>query len=152
MKKNLSTICVLLVLGIGPLAAGQGDLFHYDAAAIESQMVQLNELEGYLIDHPGTTLDQLTSEGHPLASLVSESNDISGLSIINEKTLGIPGFVWGCCLSWVGILVVYLVGKDPAQTRQAFWGCVVGSVLGIGTSVALQLTGVLQNLLRGFNP
>jgi sulfite exporter TauE/SafE len=51
----------------------------------------------------------------------------------------------------VGILVVYLVGKDPVQTKQAIWGCVVGSVLGIGTSVALQLTGVLTQMLGGLS-
>jgi len=41
---------------------------------------------------------------------------------------GIPGFLWGCVFSWVGILVVYLVAHDPAETKSAIIGCVVGAV------------------------
>jgi len=149
MKKNFLSICILLILGTSALVASQTNLFQYDADAIENEMAQLNQLEGYLTDHPGATLGELTAESNPLASLVSNANGVSGLTILNDQTLGIPGFVWGCCLSWVGILVVYLVGKDPVQTKQAIWGCIVGSVLGIGTSVALQLTGVLTQLLGG---
>ena len=151
MKKNFFSICILLILSTSALVASQADLFQYDADAIENEMAQLDQLEAYLIDHPEATLGQLTAESNPLASLVSDANGVSGLSILNDKTLGIPGFVWGCCLSWVGILVVYLVGKDPVQTKQAIWGCVVGSVLGIGTSVALQMTGVLTQLLGGLS-
>jgi len=149
MKKNALTLCILLLMGTGALLAAEPDLFRYDAAAIGTEMAQLDQLEGYLNEHPDATLGQMTADGNPLASLVGDSNGLAGFNILNEKTLGIPGFIWGCCLSWVGILIVYLVGKDPAQTKQAIWGCVVGSVLGIGTSVALQLTGVLSQLLGG---
>ncbi len=149
MKKILLMAGILIAIGAGKATAGQGELFSYDAAVIENQMAQLDQLEAYLLDNPGTTLSQMTSESNPLVVSVGESYGINGLTLLDDKTLGIPGFIWGCCLNWVGILVVYLVGKDPQQTKQAIFGCIVGSLLGIGTSVAAQLTGALSGILGG---
>jgi hypothetical protein len=42
--------------------------------------------------------------------------------------LGIPSFLWGCLLSWVGILLVYLLTEENRdETKKAVWGCVAGS-------------------------
>ena len=128
MKKILLLAGMLLLIGAGQSMAGQADLFSYDAVTIGNQMVQLDQLEGYVLDNPGITLGQMASEGNSLASLVSDPNGISGFNLINEKVFGIPSFLWGCVFSWVGILVVYLVGQDPAETKSAIIGCVVGAV------------------------
>jgi hypothetical protein len=146
MRKLVLLAGLLLLIGAGTSMAGNSGLFSYDAVTIGNQMAQLDQLEGYLLENPGTTLDQMVSEGNSFASLVGNINGIDGISLVNEKVLGIPGFVWGCCLSWVGILVVYLVGKDQHETKQAIIGCVVGGLLGIGTSVVAQLMGVFQNI------
>jgi hypothetical protein len=108
--------------------AGQADLFSYDAVTIENQMAQLDQLEGYVLDNPGITLGQMATTGNTLASLVSDPNGISGFNLTNEKVLGIPSFLWGCVFSWVGVLVVYLIGQDKAETKSAIIGCVVGAV------------------------
>jgi hypothetical protein len=149
MKKILLMAGILIAIGAGKATAGDGDLFSYDAVTVENQMAQLDQLEAFLLDNPGMTLSQMTSTSNPLVLTVGESYGINGLTLLDDKTLGIPGFIWGCCLNWVGILVVYLVGKDPVQTKQAILGCVVGSLLGIGTSVAAQLTGALSGFLGG---
>jgi riboflavin transporter FmnP len=70
----------------------------------------------------------MTSTGNALASLVSDPNGLNGFNMINEKVFGIPSFLWGCVFSWVGVLVVYLVGQDKAETKSAIIGCVVGAV------------------------
>jgi hypothetical protein len=93
-------------------------------------MAQLNELEGFLAENPGTTLTDMIAGGNSLATLVSGPNSITGFNILNEKVLGIPGFLWGCVFSWVGILIVYVVGQDPYETKQAIIGCVVSAVAG----------------------
>lgn len=42
--------------------------------------------------------------------------------------LGIPSFLWGCILSWVGILLVYLLTEENKdETKKAVWGCVAGT-------------------------
>lgn len=128
MKKLLILATLLMAIGVGSSMAGQADLFSYDAVTIENQMVQLDQLEGYVLENPGITLGQMASEGNALASMVSDPNGISGLNLINEKVFGIPSFLWGCVFSWVGVLVVYLVGQDKAETKSAIIGCVVGAV------------------------
>jgi hypothetical protein len=128
MKKLLILASMLILLGVGKSMAGQADLFSYDAVTIENQMAQLDQLEGYVLDNPGITLGEMATQGNTLASLVSDANGISGFNMINEKVFGIPGFLWGCVFSWVGVLVVYLVGQDKAETKSAIVGCVVGAV------------------------
>jgi hypothetical protein len=129
MKKLLILASMLILIGVGKSMAGQADLFSYDAVTIENQMAQLDQLEGYVLDNPGITLGQMSTDGKALASLVSDPNGINGFNLTNEKVFGIPGFLWGCVFSWVGVLVVYLVGKDPHETKSAIIGCVVEGVL-----------------------
>jgi len=128
MKKLLIIASLLLAVGVGKSMAGQADLFSYDAVTIENQMAQLDQLEGFVLENPGITLGQMATEGNALAGMVSDVNGISGLNLINEKVFGIPSFLWGCVFSWVGVLVVYLVGQDKAETKSAIIGCVVGAV------------------------
>jgi hypothetical protein len=128
MKKLLILASLLILIGVGKTMANQADLFSYDAVTVENQMAQLDQLEGYVLDNPGITLGDMTSNGNALASLVSGPNGIGGFNGINEKVFGIPSFLWGCVFSWVGVLVVYLVGQDKAETKSAIIGCVVGAV------------------------
>ncbi|MCD6332251.1 MAG: hypothetical protein J7L89_03160, partial [Bacteroidales bacterium] len=103
--------------------------FDYNPVTIDNEMAQLSQLEGFLLQHPGATLDEMVATGNPLASFVSHPDGVSNFDLVNEKALGIPGFLWGCCLSWVGILVVYLVADDPHETKMAIIGCVVNALL-----------------------
>jgi hypothetical protein len=128
MKKLLILASMLILIGVGKSMANQADLFSYDAVTIENQMAQLDQLEGYVLSNPGITLGEMSTNGNSLASLVSDANGISGFNLANEKVFGVPSFVWGCVFSWVGVLVVYLVGQDKAETKSAIYGCVVGAV------------------------
>jgi hypothetical protein len=128
MKKLLILASMLILIGVGKSMAGQAGLFSYDAVTIENQMAQLDQLEGYVLENPGITLGQMASDGNALAFMVSDPNGINGFNLINEKVLGIPSFLWGCVFSWVGVLIVYLVGQDKAETKSAIIGCVVGAV------------------------
>jgi hypothetical protein len=129
MKKILILASMLILFGFGKSMAEQASLFHYDAVTIENQMAQLDQLEGYVMENPGITLGEMATKGNALASLVSDPNGISGLNLTNEKVFGIPSFLWGCVFSWVGVLVVYLVGQDKAETKSAIVGCVVEGLL-----------------------
>jgi hypothetical protein len=135
MKKLLILASLLILIAAGKSMAGQADLFSYDAVTIENQMAQLDQLEGYVLENPGVTLGQMATEGNGLASLVSDPNGISGFNLMNEKVFGVPSFVWGCVFSWVGVLVVYLVSQDTAETKSAIIGCVVQGVLVAGWSI-----------------
>ena len=47
----------------------------------------------------------------------------------DEPPLGIPSFWWGFCIGVWGIAVVYFVTEDRDETKLAFKGCVVGTLV-----------------------
>ncbi len=141
MKKLLFLAVLIILAGNGKTLAGQADVFSYDAVAIENQMGQLNQLEGFLAENPGTTLTEMIAEGNNLATLINGPNGISGFNILDEKVFGIPGFLWGCLLSVPGVVIVYFIGQDPAETRQAIIGCVVSGVAYVAWGVLWTVLG-----------
>ena len=136
MKKSILLTSIILFLFAGTSFAEDPDLFTYDKSVIETELAQLNELEKYVLDNPGVSLTKLEEEGLPLASAVTNTNSYTAMNHMYEKALGIGGFWWGCCLGPAGVLVVYLVTEDKAETRSSIIGCVVGSLLYGGSWVA----------------
>jgi len=133
MKKIILLASLSIFLLAGSSYAGNTGLFTYDKSAVNEEMALLNELELYVLSHPGTTLAEMVSDGNPLAMEISNTNSFTAFNLMYEKALGIGGFWWGCCLGPVGILVVYLVSEDKAETRSAIIGCVVGTLLYSGS-------------------
>jgi hypothetical protein len=128
MQKLLTLALLLLALVSNKSFAKSADLFKYDKVTISNEMVQLDQLEGYLLENPGTTLAKLTSDGNALATLPGDSNGVAGLNLTNDQVGGIPGFYWGCCLGVWGILIVALVSKDSIEINQALRGFLVSVV------------------------
>jgi hypothetical protein len=61
---------------------------------------------------------------------VNLTESTSTLSALTEGALGIPSFIWGCVLGWIGILITYLVTQDSEETKKALYGCLIGWVGG----------------------
>jgi len=147
MKKLFLFAGFLLLISAGQSIAGQADLFSYDAVAIDIQMGQLDQLEGYVLNNPGITLKEMAAEGNSLSTLVTDSNEISGFTLISEDVLGIPSFLWGCVFGPVGIVLVYLVGnEDKVETKKAFNGCLVS----YGTTAVLYGVYFVIGLLSAY--
>ena len=102
-------------------------LFQLDEAALEAALQEVNQLEAFLDQHVGYTYEDVLKKD---ASLLSNYNEMEGL-LDGQGPLGIPSFIWGCVLGWVGILIVYLVTEDNEETKRALYGCIVGSLVGI---------------------
>lgn len=127
MKKLL--MAALVVFLSGSLMAGNGDLFSYDKEEVQQELSTMNDLEQYVGQHQGVTLSDLQAENNELTMGMENSpNSVLGGLGYGDPPLGVPSFVWGCVLSWVGILVVYLVTEDNDETKKALWGCVAGAV------------------------
>jgi len=110
-------------------------------------MGQLDQLEGYVLNNPGITLKEMAAEGNSLSTLVTDSNEISGFTLISEDVLGIPSFLWGCVFGPVGIVLVYLVGnEDKVETKKAFNGCLVS----YGTTAVLYGVYFVIGLLSAY--
>jgi len=109
-----------------PLPSLDESVLMLDETALNEAMMELNELDEFLIDNAGVTFTDLESSGSELIVGVENSTAPLGMSSDSEPPLGIPSFLWGCILGLVGILLVYiLTDGDKVETKKALWGMLV---------------------------
>lgn len=126
--KKLTLLFVLIGLAFSNLAlAGAGDLFHYDKEKINQEMKDLSQLENFLIENQDLSYNDLLASDNPLLMNMDLSADMAIPGMINGPI--IPAFWWGCILGPIGVLIVYVVEDDRAQTKSAFWGCLIGTLV-----------------------
>jgi len=113
--------------------AGQAGLFSYNQEAVELEMAGLTSLENFVLENPGVSLSDMIASENELVTGMTHSGSFYGFDMMNDKALGIGGFLWGCCLGPIGVLVVWLVADDPAETKKSMIGCVVNALLGGGS-------------------
>ena len=96
--------------------------------SINAEFEKLNKLEQYVASHEGTTLaDVKDSE---LTKDLNLDTNVTNTVASGDLPANIPAFWWGCVLSWVGVLIVYLVtDKDKDQTKKALMGCLIGAAI-----------------------
>lgn len=126
MKKLILTLS-LLIFSFGALLANEP--INLEDQKINQEFSQLSKIETFVQNNEGTTLQDLKAENSALLENANLSESSSASLIAGDLPGNIPAFWWGCVLSWVGLLVVYLVtDKDQAQTKKALIGCLVGGV------------------------
>ncbi len=132
MKRLLFLSVALILLSFTSSMGSSSDLFRYDVVALNNQMTQLDQLEVYVSGNTGITLDQLMQKQSADPNF-SGLGGVSGLNLVNEKTLGIPGFCWGCGLGVLGVLIVFVTNKeDKQQVRASIFGCIISSLVAGG--------------------
>jgi len=131
MKKIILLASLALMIA-GTSMAGQAGLFSYNQEAVEVEMNDLTSLENFVLENPGVSLSDMIASENELVADMAHSSSFYGFDLMNEKALGIGGFLWGCCLGPVGVLVVWLVADDPAETKKSIIGCIVNALLGGG--------------------
>ena len=135
MKKLIVIPLLLMLFAFNGKSSGYADMIEVDESYMESVFADLNQLENYVLEHQGVTLNELKAIGSTLVANV----DVSGLGSLGacsmlggEPPLGIPSFLWGCCLGWVGILLVYiLTDNDKEEVKKSLYGCLVGTASSI---------------------
>lgn len=101
-------------------------IFELDENVLSIAMYELNRLDNYITQYEGVTYEDLKLFDSNLIENVSNSSAPMGLANESEDPLGIPAFLWGCFLGWVGILLVYMItDNDKAQVKKALTGCLV---------------------------
>jgi len=105
-------------------------VFTLDETELNAAMKELNELEKYLALNEGTSYNDLLIAGSDLIANFSDTSSPMGMMQEGEAPLGIPAFLWGCFLGWVGILLLYIVtDNDKEQVKKALKGCLVAGGL-----------------------
>jgi len=101
---------------------------------LDQNFTKLNQLESYVNNHPGATIETLKSENNELIqNLALEESSISAANVAGDMPI-VGGFWWGCCLGVIGLLLVYFItDNDKDQVKSALWGCLIATLLwGLG--------------------
>ncbi|WP_255069710.1 hypothetical protein [Lacihabitans sp. LS3-19] len=123
MKKILSLISIL---ALSFTLATAAEPINYDAQDINAEFEQLNKIENYVQNNEGTTLESLQSQNSNLLTDINIEADAAASVAASDLPAGIPAFWWGCVLTILGVILVYvLTDKDNAQTKKALMGCIV---------------------------
>lgn len=138
---TIFTLSLLVVMGLNASTTPGNpstNLFKDDLKSFDQDFGALDQL-AQTVQSTGKSYNQLKSENHPDLQALNGDGDISNALLGSfggdERLGGIPGFLWGFCLGWVGILLVYLLIDDEAakkrEGKQAIIGCVLNSLIGI---------------------
>jgi hypothetical protein len=123
MKKILSLFSILALSFSMAFAA---EPINYDAQNIESEFDKLNKIENFVQNNEGTTLENLKLQNSELLANINIEADTASVVASSDLPAGIPAFWWGCVLTILGVVLVYvLTDKDNAQTKKALLGCLV---------------------------
>jgi uncharacterized membrane protein len=118
-----------------------------DEGNVKNEFRKLYKIEKIVNQKNGITESQLLALDSTIFSDVNISKSSSPTTLAGggELPANIPAFWWGCCLSWVGVLLVYFItDKDQSQTRKALYGCIaVYGTIGVFYAIViiLGLTG-----------
>ena len=104
------------------------ELVNFNEDAIYSEFQEIDALSELLLSNDVSAneiTDNTMLENVSMNASLPLSADEDGTT---GPPLGIPSFLWGCLLSWVGILLVYFITEENKdETKKAVWGCVAGT-------------------------
>ncbi|MGR3811226.1 hypothetical protein [Jiulongibacter sp. NS-SX5] len=125
MKKFLSILSVLCLTMTFAMATEPQQAFSLNEDEISAEFDQLDKIEKY-VQESDVTLEELQAQNSDLVSGIELSADTAGALAADELPLGIPAFWWGCVLTLLGVILVYvLTDQDKEQTKKALIGCLV---------------------------
>lgn len=123
--KSIILACAFIVAEL--LASAEpSSLFSYDKQALNNKMQGLATIENYVNENEGITLCSLGDEGEKLADVVLLADESSFGKALNDGPAGIPSFLWGCVLSFAGVILVYGLTEDSEEAKKALYGCLTG--------------------------
>lgn len=142
MKYRLQLVIILLHLAT--ISSVANDVETFEQPQTEIEFAKINELENFVLNNQGITLEKLKAEKSELVDNFTLETSSSYFIHDTTELFGIPPFLWGCCLGVIGILFVYiLTDKDKAATQKAVIGCAVA----MGTSVVVYFAIFVMSVL-----
>ncbi len=96
---------------------------------INQELAALNRVESFVNTNENVDV-QKVEEIALLDNINLEKNTTTNILTGDSLPLNIPAFWWGCFLGGLGILAVYIITEDKAQTTKAIYGCLtLGAVI-----------------------
>lgn len=134
-------ITLLSILALSFTFAYAEEPVNFEVQNFNSEFDQINKIEKFVQANEGITLSQIKSENAELLNGIDlESQSVSAIAS-GDLPAGIPAFWWGCILTWVGVILVYvLTDNDKDQTKKAVMGCLVSAAVYVVTYFAIGAT------------
>lgn len=124
--KKLATLFSVLCLSFTMAFAEENPALNYEAQNVNDEFAQLNKIEQYVQQNEGVSLEELKASNSELVSDIAIAEESSASFVAGELPLGVPAFWWGCVLTILGVVLVYvLTDQDKDQTKKALYGCLV---------------------------
>jgi len=102
---------------------------NFDETEIYASFDQINDLTTYVTENDAVTYTDVASFDN---SMVANVSSTAALALSNNA--GAPpivsAFWWGCLLSWVGVVIVYVTtDSDSSYTKAAWKGCILSGIV-----------------------
>lgn len=140
MKKTALLIITFLFVTFGGFAK---DELLNESAKFNTEFAEIDKVEAFMQANPDASLESIAQTNPELLKNISLETETNLSSLKGEGLPGnIPAFVWGCCLSVLGLGIVYFTtDNDKAQVKKALFGCLVGGAIGGIGCLVLNLAG-----------
>ncbi len=147
MYKRLSIVFVFFVLSVSIKAITlNAELFDYNEEKVAAEFSELNLLESMLIENPDLSLSDIAFRFPQYAYLLEDKEVLPFGNTQVAAPGNIPSFWWAFSFSFVGsyfiygavagpiaVAIVYFnTDKNKPETKKAIYGCLTGTVLGLG--------------------
>tara|TARA_Y100001934_G_C12292809_1_gene745736 strand:- start:486 stop:935 length:450 start_codon:yes stop_codon:yes gene_type:complete len=131
MKRILSLAFLVSAFSFQDLKADSRDMFNFEIDEVNTELAQVEELDQYLDQNENVSFAELQATNSALVANVSDQAMMSPAMAKRHRVLGIPSWIWGCVFGVAGVAIVYFVSENKDETKEALWGCVGASVVGI---------------------
>jgi hypothetical protein len=138
MKNLFYTLCLLLTVAVGQsYASSNADLFSAGDVSIETVFAPIDQLADVVANNPEADLNFVQVNFASAINEVSLMNQLMNAArpMEDRPAAGISGYVWGACLGFVGVAIVYFLLDDAStefrkkEVTHAVVGCVVATVV-----------------------
>lgn len=140
MRKTSLLIIAILAVTFGSFA---NDELLNDSEKFRTEFSEINKVEAFMQANPDASLESIAQTNPELLENISLEAETNLSATKGEGLPGnIPAFVWGCCLSVLGLGIVYFTtDNDKTQVKKALFGCLVGGAVGGIGCLVLNLAG-----------
>lgn len=137
MKGRLLLVILMFASLFATASGDPGKLankFAQKQSEVNDQLFKMQEIDR-ILKAENLTYEELALKHPDLVNdtQLSPAVDDGIFDKASDSPIGIPGFWWGFCLGWVGILIVYLSmdeGQDRKdQVKNALIGCIISAAL-----------------------
>ncbi len=141
MKNSLLTFIVMVLCSVSLMAINPAnnastlkDRLNTGSDLIDAELSELSTLNDAIVAH-NLDYDALSAAYPEMVEDVNLSPTAAPgiFSGHPDVPIGIPGFWWGFCLSWIGTLIVFLVMDEgegrKEQVRNSVYGCLISIAL-----------------------